>query len=322
MSGALPVASVIASASSISAAARGELSGMHVDAGAVGGRDRKNGERAGIASEPKLAGRQLMPRLVLPQIGRDAARQARASGCRPRVWPSSSDTAAQRSPERGHACRIALGEAGRQTVQEQVDCRGAAPERRGAARAASATSSTPRAAAQAAGEDRRCQRFEVRLAREPGVQRFEALRRPEQQRRSVAAAAAGRRRAARAAAPAEHAAARRAAPLRRRPAAQSAVGRTGLVLGLRRGQRHAGHGAPAPGSASRPARGTRPRRRARRVLCARSGRALELRGDVLVRRERRVGQVPGAAIGIERRDRSLPPEPDARSRRSSAEAAR
>ena len=53
----------------------GKLSGMHVDAGAVGRRERKNGERAGIASEPKLAGRQLMPRLVLPQIGRDTARQ-------------------------------------------------------------------------------------------------------------------------------------------------------------------------------------------------------------------------------------------------------
>ena len=159
---------------------------MHVDAGAVGRRERKNGERAGIASEPKLAGRQLMPRLVLPQIGRDTARKPKPANVVLAV-AIVFGYRSQRSPERRHACRVAVGEAGRQTVEEQVDC----PRRlRGPGCGAGGLSHVQHAgaAAQAAGENRGCQRFEVRLTREPGVQRFEALRRPEQQRGSVASA--------------------------------------------------------------------------------------------------------------------------------------
>ena len=62
----------------------------------------------------------------------------------------------------------------------------------GAARAASATSRTPHRAAEPAGEDRRSERFEVRLARQPRVERLEPFGRIEQQRRSVTPAAPGK----------------------------------------------------------------------------------------------------------------------------------
>ena len=45
---------------------RGELSGVHVHAGAIGGREGEHAERAGVAGELQLAGRQLVPRPVLP----------------------------------------------------------------------------------------------------------------------------------------------------------------------------------------------------------------------------------------------------------------
>ena len=170
----------------------------------------------------------------------------------------------------------------------------------GAARAASATSCTPRTAAEAAGENCRCDRFEVRLARELGIQRFEALRRAEEERRSVASAPEGKGELC--------AQSLQASTLQlverpffgRGQQSQSAIGRTGLVLGLRRGQLTLG---TARGLRREPRGSFEERgRRGQAAACSGSlGRAFEFRGDVFIRCERRVGQVPGVAIGIERR---------------------
>jgi hypothetical protein len=94
----------------------------------------------------------------------------------------------------------------------------------------------PAAAAETAGEDRRRERLEVRLARQLCVQRFEAFRCSEQERRSVAPTSQGEGKL-------------RAQPLEAgalqlverpgfgsRQQLQSRFGRTGLVVGLRCGQ--------------------------------------------------------------------------------------
>ena len=119
-SGALPVASVIASASSIRAAAAANSSGVHVHACAICGREREEAERAGVAGELQLAGRQLVPRLVLPKIRCDAAREPEPANVVLAV-ALVSGYRVQRLPERRHAGRVAVGEASRQSVEEEVD---------------------------------------------------------------------------------------------------------------------------------------------------------------------------------------------------------
>jgi hypothetical protein len=81
---------------------------------------------------------------------------------------------------------------------------------------------------------------------------------------------------------------------------QSPIGRTGVVLGLRCGEVTLG---PARRLRREP-RGSLEKRGRRGQAAACSGplrRAFELTGDVFIRCERRVGEVPGPAIGIERR---------------------
>ena len=156
-------------------------------------------------------------------------------------------------------------------------------------------------AAEAPGENCRCDRFEVGLARELGIQRFEALRRAEEERRSIASAPVGEGELC--------AQSLQASTLQlverpffgRGQQSQSAIGRTGLVLGLRRGQLTLRHGGAGSGvSLAARSRNAAAAARPPRALGS-LGRAFEFRGDVFIRCERRVGQVPGVAIGIERR---------------------
>ena len=74
-SGALPVAALIASASSISAVGGRELAGVDVHAGPRRERERKDGERAGLAGQRHRPAGQLVPRLVVPQVGGDRLRR-------------------------------------------------------------------------------------------------------------------------------------------------------------------------------------------------------------------------------------------------------
>jgi hypothetical protein len=99
---------------------RRELSGMHVHAGAIGRGEGEHAERAGVAGELQLAGRQLVPRLVLPEIGCDTARQPEPANVVLAVALVSGH-GVQRLPQRRNAGCVPVGEASRQTVQEQVD---------------------------------------------------------------------------------------------------------------------------------------------------------------------------------------------------------
>jgi hypothetical protein len=112
----------------------GELAGMHVHACAIRGREREHVERACVAGELQLAGRELVPRLVLPEVGCDAAREPEPAGVVLGV-ASVSGHGVERLPQWWHARRVAVGETTRQAVQEEVDrsCR-PRPRRRGSGR--------------------------------------------------------------------------------------------------------------------------------------------------------------------------------------------
>ena len=83
---------------------------MHEHAGAVGGGDREDAERPGVASEAHLPRGQLVVRLVVPQLGRDAAREREPAGV---VVLAER---AKRSLELRHRRRVAVGEARHEAV--------------------------------------------------------------------------------------------------------------------------------------------------------------------------------------------------------------
>jgi hypothetical protein len=98
-----------------------ELSGMHTHAATVGERGGKNVQRASGAGQLDLASGQLIPGVIVPQIRRNAA-------CQPHpvtvLFAGAIDEAecVQRLLEPGQACCVALGEARRETIEEDVDC--------------------------------------------------------------------------------------------------------------------------------------------------------------------------------------------------------
>ncbi len=95
----------------------------------------------------------------------------------------------QRAPQRRRTRDVALGEPRRQTVQEDID----QPRRlRPRRRSRGGLGHVPQSArpVQAAGEDRRSQRFEVRLTRLPVAESFESVGGVDQQRHGVPAALA------------------------------------------------------------------------------------------------------------------------------------
>ena len=161
----------------------------------------------------------------------------------------------------------------------------------------------------------------IGFARQSGVQRFEALRRSEQERRSVAATSQGE------------------SELRAQPLQPGALELVERALGRRSPAASEPHRAHRPRAwPARPSAHARPRsdgiRGQRRgsleergsgrktAACLRAvGRALELRGDFLVRPGRGLGAVPRAAIGI---DLGIGAAASARCtlRRSSGDAAR
>ena len=251
----------------------GELSGVHVHAGAVGQRDGKDGERAGVASEADRATGQLMPRLVIPQFGCEGFRCDGAGSPKPAQLVVTAaipfGECVQRSPERRHGLLVWLGEALRQTVQEKVD-RPRRPRsgRRGAGRLGRLHDAA--ATALAAGEDRGSERLQVGLTRRRGVERFEPLGGVQQQWRGVAAALSGERDLAPQSLQARALKLVERGKFGGREQRVRRFRRARLQLGLGRGERPRAPPRRDRESARPPAPGTRPRPRRRRDACARS----------------------------------------------------
>ena len=96
----------------------------------------------------------------------------------------------QRAPQRRCRCAVSVREPPGDAVQQQIDrARRSRLRRRGASGLGDLGEGG--VSAEAPGEDRRAERFEVRLACKSVVEGFEALRRLEEQRRGVASPIAG-----------------------------------------------------------------------------------------------------------------------------------
>ena len=144
-------------------------------------RERQDRERAGLARQRDVAGRQHVPALVVPQADRDRTRVGEPA----QLLLAGQRLAAerlQRAPEHRHARGRAIGVDERLAGHQQLD--GARRRRRGLERPA--PFGDPLATA---GGERRPERLRVGLARERRVEPLESPGRLQQQRRRVAAAA-------------------------------------------------------------------------------------------------------------------------------------
>jgi hypothetical protein len=267
---------------------------MHIDDGAVGERVREDRERARVPSELHLASRQRMPRLVVPQIPRDPAGQPK---------PAGRLVAAAGFPE-GLKCLlegpdgggVPLGEADHQAVEQKVDqsgrswCRGPRSDRL-------RNLGSGAAYAEAAAEDCCCERLEICLTREPGLERLESPRSPEQKLRGLAAASQGECELRAQPLPTGELQVVERPNLRRNKEPQSCAGVAGFMLGRCRRERTL---RPSP-------RVGRKQSRLLQKRCGggespagpRPGRgAFQRPGNLLVGSFRSVCAMPGAAIGI------------------------
>jgi hypothetical protein len=238
---------------------------------------------------------ELVPRSIIGQRPGDAARQpepAQLVLLRQPVVAERPERDLQRRRPRGEA----LAGEEREPVEQQVT-----GTRRGLpAGGQNGGGDLARIAStdQAVGGERRRERLEIGLAREPRIQRLEPPGGLEQQRRSVAAARS-RKRDLRV----QQLGARllelvQGPPVGDRQQPQRGVVRPGLMLALCGDQRAL---SPAPGI-GRQFDGALAKCRLRRQATAgpcSSRRALQLGGDVFVEPDRRVRKMPGAAIGVD-----------------------
>jgi hypothetical protein len=161
---------------------------VHAHTGAVGQCDRQQRQHALFPQNLYLPGRQVVPRLLVPQVERDPADEpvpAQASGTRIGVQPELLHGA----PERVGRGRVALGEPQHKAVEQQVDGTRRERRRRGRLRG---TRHPGRGAVlpphEPAGEHRSHQRFEVGLARHQRVEVPQVSCGRQQQRGRVPAA--------------------------------------------------------------------------------------------------------------------------------------
>ena len=195
-----------------------------------------------------------------------------------------------------------VGENQREAVQQQIARTRRLRRLRRGPHGPGDVEQTAGAVRQPPGEQRRAPRVEIGVARQPGVERLERLRSPEQQRRRVATAVLGEGELGVQQIDASPPELVQRAGLRRREQPERHVERAGLQGDLC-GREH------ALGTARRIDRQARPRAQER----GRSGepaarlraprRLLELRRDVLVGACRGLRTVPRTAIGLERRRR-------------------
>ncbi len=125
-----------------------------------------------------MAGRERDGRFVVPELRGGAAGKSEPAGV------VGAEELVHGSLQRGGGGWVAVGEQYRQPIEQTVGRARRAGRRRGAR----GRGDVGRAVmgAETAGEDRRFERFEVCVACEPDVERFECLRGVEQQARCVA----------------------------------------------------------------------------------------------------------------------------------------
>ena len=174
----LPVASTTASDSAASDVATPILPGEQLDDHAVGERDGQRGERAGAARELEMARGELVPRLIIGQRPGDAAGQPQPAQLVLLGEPLVPERA-QRDLQRRRPRHVALaGEQGEPVQQQIAGARRGLPVGGQNGCGDLARIARPH---QAVGGERSRERLEVRLAREPRVQRLEPPGRLEQQ---------------------------------------------------------------------------------------------------------------------------------------------
>ena len=185
----LPVASVTACPSSISAAAavRSPANSSIVGARAEG--ERKLAQRAGLAGELDVPAGQRVPALVVPQMqGRRRLSATASAAPRPTDMPLPKAVSACRrigTPAAYPSVKFA-----RQAVEQQVGRARRVRRPRRRRRRGPPPATPPPGLARRPGEDRGGQRVQVGLAGQVGVERLEPPGRLQQQQRGVAAAVA------------------------------------------------------------------------------------------------------------------------------------
>ena len=214
---------------------RGQLASVQVHGDPRDEGHREHGQRAGIAGEPDVAGGEHVPRLVVPDIHGRAAREPEPPESVPRRHVLVAE-GRQRSLYDRHASRVALRKQQRQAIQQEI---GRARGLRRWRRPAGGSSHLAQTAAgrEAAAKRRGRKRIQVGLAGQPDVERLEPLGGREQQRGSVAAAVQRERDLSLEQVNPDPLELVERSRLRRGDQCQRRVGRAGLVLGLRGGQR-------------------------------------------------------------------------------------
>ena len=174
---AVPVASEIRSASSMSAAAAANSPAWTWTPRPVVQRDGEEGQRPGVARAPEPRRGEVVPRVISPDVRRDPGRQQPAAVVLAAVILAAEDV--DRPPERPDCGHVAVAEACGQTIEHEVHRARRLRRRWGRARRLGYLSHTVLATEPPA-EHRRSQRLEVGVARELRIERLEPTGRGEQ----------------------------------------------------------------------------------------------------------------------------------------------
>ena len=176
----LPVASMIESISSTSAAAASSFPSNTCISERCMRAIGKHAESARSAGDQHVSGGQQMPGLVVEHVRRDATREPWPAHVL-LVVPVPVEQCGQCELEDRSACAAAVREPDGETIEEHV--RGTLRPR-GRRRGARRGGRVPHAHAEPAGDGRRVQGFQVRFARESRIERFEPLGRIKEDRRA------------------------------------------------------------------------------------------------------------------------------------------
>ena len=160
---------------------RRQLTGLDLDLGEVVERERKPAQRAVRPGQPDLAGGELEPRLVVPQIHRDEV----IGHAQPVQLRRPGPVAVQRLAEQGGGRRVPVGQPHRQAAEQQLGVLGLpVPRSCRSGRARDLERVLP--AGQAADVDGGHEGLQIGLPGQARVQVLQPLGRLEQQRRRVA----------------------------------------------------------------------------------------------------------------------------------------